>query len=170
MPKAKKRTAKAKKRSARTVTCGKCNEQGHNARTCPTRVTTTESPKAAPTMEIKSSKDIPPPPVTGNKTKIDARFEQTERRMSTVPKRDAPTADIGSAASAAPYRCVKCNSVAILVVVKVKDVEASFRKQKDVYKGEMRCEKCMNKPTPSDLILKWGASPGEIVPVPGQDD
>lgn len=156
MPKAK----KAKAGGKRTVTCGKCKGQGHNARTC----------TAGKKTEIKSSKDIPPPPITGRKTKIDSRFEQTERRMSKVPKRDAPTADTGSAASAAPYRCPKCNAVAILVIVKVKDFDASFKKKKEVFKGEMRCEKCMNKPAPSDLILKWGASPGEVVPVPGQDD
>lgn len=156
MPKAKKKS-KAKSKKARTVTCGKCKEPGHNARTCPTK------------KKIKSSKDIPAPPITGSKTKVDSRFEQTERRMSTVPKRDAPTADL-SATNAAPYRCPKCNAVAILVIVKVKDHDASFKKKEEIFKGETRCEKCMNKPVPSDLILKWGAKPGEVVPVPGQDD
>jgi hypothetical protein len=93
-------------------------------------------------------------------------MREEERRMSTVPRRPAPTADLGTAATAAPYRCPKCNAVAILVVVKVKDYNASFKAGEDVFKGEMRCEKCMNKPAPSDLILKWGASPGEVVPAP----
>ena len=140
------------------MTCGKCKEPGHNARTCPNK------------KKITSSKDIPPPPTGKIKTKIDTRFEQTERRMSTVPKRDAPTADTGATANASPYRCPKCNEVAILVVVKVKDHDQTFKQKKDVFKGETRCEKCMNKPVPSDLILKWGAAPNEVVPVPGQDD
>jgi hypothetical protein len=36
--------------------------------------------------------------------------------------------------------------------------------------GETRCEQCMNKPNPAELILKWGARPDEVVPIPGQDD
>jgi hypothetical protein len=151
----------AKAAKKRTVTCGKCKKEGHNARTCP---------KGKGKKEIKSSADIPPPPITGSKTKIDTRYPQTEKRMNTVPKREAPTADKGAAATASPYRCKKCNAVAILVVVKVKDHDASFKKKKEIFKGETRCEKCMNKPSPSDLILKWGAMPDEVVPVPGQDD
>ena len=57
----------AKAAKKRTVTCGKCGEQGHNARSC--------KPAA---KEIKSSKDIPPPPKNpGTKTRVDERFEQT---------------------------------------------------------------------------------------------
>jgi hypothetical protein len=55
------------------------------------------------------------------------------------------------------------------VAVKVKDHNASFRQKKEIFASDLRCEKCMNKPAPSDLILKWGATPGEVVPVPGQD-
>jgi hypothetical protein len=90
--------------------------------------------------------------------------------MNTVPRREAPTADRGTAATAAPYSCKKCNAIAILVAVKVKDHNESFLKKKEIFKSELRCEKCMNKPVPSDLILKWGATPDEVVPVPGQDD
>jgi hypothetical protein len=97
-------------------------------------------------------------------------MQEEGRRESKVHRRPAPTADTGTAATAAPYRCPKCNSVAILVVVKVKDHNKSFKKERDIFMGETRCEKCMNKPSPSDLILKWGAKPGEVVPVPGQDD
>jgi hypothetical protein len=91
------------------------------------------------------------------------RQEQTKRRLSKVPRRPSPTKDTGTAATAAPYRCVKCNSVAILVIVKVKDHNASFKQKKEVFKGDMRCEQCMNKPEPSDLILVWGAKPGQTV-------
>jgi hypothetical protein len=131
--------AKATGKKARTVTCGSCKEEGHNARTCP-------------------KKETPPPPVT---THIEAR--DAKKTTHTVPKRDAPTGDRGTAATAAPYRCNKCNQVAILVIVKVKDHDQSFKKGKEVFKGEMRCEQCMNKPTPSDLILIWGALPDQTV-------
>ncbi len=133
----------------RTVTCGKCGNTGHNARTC-------------------KATETPPPPTTRRTTKIDMREE--ERRESKVPRRSAPTADLGTAATAAPYQCPKCNSIAILVAVRVKDHGTSFKKGEDVFKSELRCEQCMNKPSPSDLILKWGAKPGEVVPVPGQDE
>jgi len=136
--------AKTKKR---TVTCGKCKEAGHNARTCPTGATVEVSTPEVVTAPVK----VEPPP-----TKVRAR-------------REAPTADRGTAATAAPYRCEKCNNVAILVIVKIKDHMASHRQKKEVFMGDMRCEKCMNKPTPSDLILRWGAVPGETAKVPGQD-
>jgi len=153
------KTKKSKKTVGnRTVTCGKCKATGHNARTCPPAVAAPEVKK-----EIKTSADIPAPPIQpGPKTRIDMRHEATEKRMSTVPRRDSPTADI-SGAQAAPYRCVKCNSVKILIIVKVKDHNASFKAGKDVFTGDLRCENCMNKPTPSDLILKWGAAPGEVI-------
>ena len=142
---------KGKKKAAakkRTVTCGKCKEPGHNARTCL---------GDAPVAEAEA----PPAPPKPKRTKIDTR-EKEERRHSRVPKRAAPTADIGSAV-APSFRCPKCSAVAILVIVRVKDENASFKKKKLVYKGEVRCEKCMNKPTPSDLILKWGALPGQMI-------
>ena len=140
--------AKAKKR---TVTCGKCKETGHNARTCSEKavaVKETPAPVAPTPAVLKTEKPSVRPP---------------------RPRREAPTQDTGTAATAAPYRCKKCNNVAILVIVKVKDHMASHRQKKEVFMGDMRCEKCMNKPSPSDLILKWGAMPGETVPVPGQD-
>jgi hypothetical protein len=150
MPKAKKKTVK------RTVTCGKCKTTGHNARTCPT---------STKKKKITSSADIPPPPVAGIKTKIDLRQEQTEKRMNTVPKRSAPTAGNTSENNHAPYRCEKCTQVAILVSIRVKDHNASYKAGKDVYMADLRCEKCFNKP-PAELILKWGCHPGEVVPVP----
>ncbi len=142
----------AKSTKKRTVTCGKCKKTGHNARSC----------KA----EVKSVTEAPPPS-TDRKTRVDLRDEPRQRR---VPRRDAPTADMGTGASAPPYRCNKCNNVAILVAVKIKDHDQSFKQKKEVFMSDLRCEKCMNKPSPSDLILKWGASPDEVVPVPGQDD
>jgi hypothetical protein len=135
----------AKSTKKRTVTCGKCKKTGHNARSC----TITEDAPVAPAPTVQ-----PKPP-------------EAKRRMSKVPKRESPTAD---RASAAPYRCNKCNNVAILVAVKIKDYDQSFKQKKEVFKSDLRCEKCMNKPSPSDLILKWGAVPDEVVPVPGQDD
>ena len=153
MPKATKKKTGTK--APRTVTCGKCKVTGHNARTCPTSAK----------KEITSSKDIPAPPITGMKTKIDMRHEQTEKRMNTVPRRDAPTAGNTSENNHAPYRCEKCSQVAILVSVRVKDHNASHKKGTDVFMAELRCEKCFNNP-PAELILKWGCSPGEVVPVP----
>ena len=88
--------------------------------------------------------------------------------MNTVPRRPAPTAGNTSENNHAPYSCKKCTQVAILVSVRVKDYAASHTKGEDVFMAELRCEKCFNKP-PAELILKWGCSPGEVVPVPGQD-
>ncbi len=178
MPKAKKKASKKKGSAKRTVTCGKCKEKGHNARSCtvskaegsaPTEPSTAVGPTTV--VEEAEAKVTEKKAVTPkHKTRIDMREVDAEpRRMSTVPKREAPTADT-SGSQAAPYRCPKCNSVAILVIVKVKDYVASQKKEKEVFKGDMRCEQCMNKPSPSDLILKWGARPGEVVPVPEQDD
>ena len=136
-----------KTKSKRTVTCGKCKETGHNARTCPT------------------SKE-PTPPVKPKKTESELRDEarEAERKVQVDRRRrDAPTADRGTAATAAPYRCKKCENVAILVIVKVKDYLASAKAKRDIFKGELRCEQCMNKPSPTDLILKWGAMPDETV-------
>jgi len=154
--------AKSKKKSKkRTITCGVCQATGHNARTCPSRTGPVKEEVAA----SSEPEAAPPPPPQPKKTKIDMG-EDDERRRNTVPRREAPTADTGTAATAAPYQCPKCNSVAVLVAVKVKDQEQTSKKQYDVFKSDTRCEKCMNKPTPSDLILKWGVRPGEEVPVP----
>jgi hypothetical protein len=133
----------------RTVTCGKCKGKGHNARSC----TAGEKGGVQKSTITTTTVEVPDPP-TKKKTRIDTR----ER-----PRREAPTADIGTAATAAPYRCPKCNAVAILVIVRVKDWVASSKKGRDVYTGQTRCEQCMNKPTPAELILKWGASPDEKV-------
>jgi len=142
MPKAKK-----KSKVKRSVTCGKCNEVGHNARTCPTKVKAAEVVVEAPPTPAK------PEP------KINLREEKPVSKRT----REAPTADMGAKASASPFRCQKCNSVGILVIVKVKDHNESFKKKKGIFKGEMRCEDCMNKPNPAELILKWGAKPDEVV-------
>lgn len=132
----------------RTVTCGKCKGKGHNARSC--TVSAEGGVKKGPLTE--TTVELPDPPK--KRTRIDTR----ER-----PRREAPTADKGTAATAAPYRCVKCNSVAILAIVRVKDHAASFKKGKEIFMGEMRCEQCLNKPNPAELILKWGAQPGEKI-------
>ena len=151
--------SKGKKHRKRTVTCSNCGNAGHNVRTC--RVGKSDSlTKGVSEPVLESSADIPAPPITGRKTKVDMRHEQSKRRLRDRP---SPTADKGSMASGAPYRCKKCNEVAILVLVRVKDVVESRRMQKDVYKSDLRCERCMNKPVPSDLILKWGARPDETI-------
>ena len=148
-----------KTKGKRTVTCGKCGKSGHNARSCkpaPTKAGVEKGPIQKTVVE--SSADIPPPPTKkGSKTRIDMRVEEQRQR------RPAPTADTGTAATAAPYRCPKCNSVAILCIVRVKDFNETFKKKRDIYTGEMRCEQCMNKPNPAELILVWGAKPGQTV-------
>ena len=143
MPKAKK-----KSKVKRSVTCGKCNEVGHNARTCPTKT------KAVAEVAAET-----PPAPTKPEPKINLRVEKPAPKRA----REAPTADMGAKSSASPFRCQKCNSVGILVIVKVKDHNESFKKKKEIFKGEMRCEDCMNKPNPAELILKWGAKPDEVV-------
>lgn len=138
----------------RTVTCGKCKETGHNARTCPNAAPKKSEVKKSPVTKAEA---VVPDPPTKKKTKIDTREENAR------PRREAPTADRGTAATASPYRCPACNQVAILVIVRVKDFNESFKKGKEIFKGETRCEQCMNKPNPAELILKWGATPGETV-------
>jgi hypothetical protein len=149
-------------KAPRTVKCGGCGNEGHNTRTCPSKeaprsetATATATPPE-PVVETKTEAktEVPPPPVP-KKTRIDTR----EAR----PRREAPTGDRGTAATAAPYRCPKCNQVAILVVVRVKDHVLSQRAGRDIFKGDQRCEQCLNKPDPTTLILKWGVKPGETV-------
>lgn len=131
----------------RTVTCGKCGDQGHNSRSCQTEVKT-EVKKGTITKTKVELPDAPAQP------KIE---DEPEKR----PRRAAPTASTGTAATASPFRCPKCNQVAILAIVRVKDHNESFKKGRDIFKGETRCEQCLNKPDPADLILKWGARPDE---------
>lgn len=153
MAKRKKKVVKKKTATKRKVTCGKCKQTGHNARTCKTNVETPEPP--APVIEVPKPEkkiNLPPPP------------EPAEERRMRVPKRPAPTAGIASVNNFAPYRCPKCSQVAILVAVRVKDHYASQKKERTIYKAETRCEKCFNKP-PAELILKWGMRPGEQVEV-----
>jgi hypothetical protein len=137
MPKATKKKKKTK--TKRTVTCGKCNDTGHNARTCPTK-------DKAPETKAETPKAPKPP-----------------KKVPGKRDRKSPTADMGSKSSAAPYRCKKCEQVAILVIVRVSDPNETFRQKKPVFMGQMRCELCMNKPNPADLILVWGAKPGDKV-------
>lgn len=136
----------------RTVTCGKCKEEGHNARTCPNGTKATSEVKKG--QITKTEVELPDPP------KTQAPKPEDEPR----PRRAAPTADTGTAATASPFRCPKCNQVAILAIVRVKDHNESFKKKRDVFKGDTRCEKCLNKPDPAELILVWGASPNQKVP------
>ena len=106
-----------------------------------------EPEKSEPDVVVPPPDVVPPPPV-----------ESKERRA-------APTR--GTDQAAAPYPCPKCGQIAVLVIVRVKDHDQSFKQKKDVFKGETRCEKCFNKP-PSDLILKWGAAPDEVCEIPDQ--
>ena len=144
MSKATKKKTTKKKKTKRTVSCGKCNDTGHNARTCPTNEAPAEAKTEAP-APVKAEKAPEPKKVPGKRD------------------RSSPTADMGSKSSAAPYRCVKCEQVAILVIVRVPDPNESFRLKKPVFMGQMRCELCMNKPNPADLILVWGAKPDDKV-------
>lgn len=157
------------KSKKRTVSCGGCGGEGHNKRTCPskgvgtpveTTTATAEPPVTTPPVsttsvpEASEASKPAPTPVTLPKPKVVSPRE-----------REAPTADRGSKATAAPYRCSKCNQVAILVIAKVKDWAESQRLGKEVFKGDLRCELCMNKPDPCNLILVWGAKPGQTVTV-----
>ena len=160
MPKAKK--------VKRTVTCGKCKCEGHNSRTCPTGTKTVAAPAVAVAEVVEVAEvtesvigpvvDVTPPPPPPKPEVYDPR------------RREAPTADRGSKTSAAPYRCAKCNSVSILVIVQVKDHHETFKQKRDMFMGEMRCEQCMNLPNPAELILKWGASPNEKIEVDNSPD
>ena len=162
----KKKTRK-KSKSKKTVTCGKCKEPGHNARTCPTKVAQETKTNVEATL-VQPSTEKPRPPVM--QRTVDMReAEAEERRKSTVPTRNAPTAT-RSGSEAPPYRCPKCNAVDIIVIVRVKDWAKSSLLGKDVFMGETRCASCMNKPSPAELILKWGARPKETIPtdeIPG---
>ena len=131
----------SKTKKKRTVTCGKCNGTGHNARTCP--------------EDAKETAKVDAPVVPDDAGKI--------INKEVKQQRPAPTADLGSKASAAPFRCEKCNAVGILVIVRVKDYNATFKQKKDVFMGDLRCEHCMNTPQPAEFILKWGAMPGEKI-------
>lgn len=141
-----KRTKKKK-----SVTCGKCGNTGHNARTC--------SAEAEPVLEEVAVAKVEKGPITVEETKAPEKLPPAPSPRARL----APTADTGTAATAAPYRCPKCNAVDILVIVKVKDHNESFKKGRDIYKGDTRCQSCMNKPNPAELILKWGARPDEKV-------
>lgn len=149
MPKAKKTKKK------RVITCGKCKVVGHNARTCTAKTEAKKGSVVKSTM-VETRVELPDPP-TKKRTRIDTS-EREER-----PRREAPTADRGTAATAAPYRCQKCNAVSILAIVRVKDHMESHRQGKTVYKGDTRCESCLNKPDPAELIMVWGASPDQVV-------
>lgn len=173
----------AKKKRKRTVTCGVCQETGHNARTCPERTGPVQESSSSPATP-PSQPEVPAPkgttatailgegdsPSTEEWASIATDDTSDAQRNTSVPRRDAPTADLGTAATASPYQCPKCNAVAILVAVKTKDYAESAKQSREVFKSETRCESCLNKPAPSDLILQWGIRPGEQVPVPGQDD
>lgn len=150
----------SKPKTKRTVACGGCGGEGHNKRTCPNKGTA-EAPAVAPATAE--------PPVTTSVPETVAKVEPVKKAVPpkedapSPRRREAPTADRGTASTAAPYRCPKCNQVAILVIARVRDYVASQRTGKDVWKGDQRCEQCMNKPDPCNLILKWGAKPGEMV-------
>ena len=135
----------------RVMTCGKCKGKGHNARTCKDPVKIENS--VVKSEIVVTEVEVPDPPATD-------RREVPER-----PRRDAPTADRGTAATASPFRCPKCNQVKILAIVRVKDYAETARRGKAIYRGDMRCEACLNQPDPADLILVWGARPDEKVSV-----
>lgn len=154
----------SKTKAKRTVSCGGCGEDGHNTRTCPVRTgpvveeaATVAAPVAVATSAPVAKVETPAPPVP-IKTKIDMREHPPAR-----PRREAPTADRGTAATAAPYRCVKCNSVAILAIVRVTNHVETQRLGRTIFKGDLRCEQCLNKPDPAMLILKWGVMPGATI-------
>jgi hypothetical protein len=149
----------SKSKVKRTVACGGCGADGHNKRTCPSKgaigspvTATAEPPVTTSAPEVKAEVVAPKPVVLPK-----------GREVVSTRKREAPTADRGTAATAAPYRCPKCNQVAILVIVRVKNYVASQTEGKEVWRGDQRCEQCMNKPDPCSLILVWGAKPGQTM-------
>jgi len=160
MPKAKNKSQSKK----RTVTCSVCKEEGHNARTCSDNKKGTDAEQVA-----APESHLPKPEGDQTRRRIDYREEEPPRQ-NVVPRRDAPTQGPFSSEGVSPFRCEKCQSVAVLVAVRVKDHNESFKKKREIFKSEIRCEKCFNKPQPSDLILKWGVLPGEDIPVSNQDD
>jgi hypothetical protein len=145
MAKTKTRPKKAKAKKKRVITCSKCSKTGHNARTCKEGL----KPKPEPKKKTKKT----PTPVAKRKG---------------APKRERPAPTRGNESAAAPYDCPRCNQIAVLVVVKVKDNNKTYLAGKDVFTTEMRCEKCFQKP-PTDLIVKWGAHPGEKVELPKEE-
>lgn len=147
----------SKAKSHRTVSCGGCGQDGHNKRTCPSKGAPTTATAVAPPPVVTSPEPAPPPAPTPKPVAPTKTYKPPTR------VREAPTGDRGTAATAAPYRCPKCNQVAILVIVKVKDYVRSQQTGKEVFKGDQRCEQCLNKPDPTTLILKWGARPGETI-------
>ena len=150
MAKAKTKKKATRKKAKRAIKCSKCQEEGHNARTCKAE----DSPK----KETKT----PPPPVDKITRKVDARQEDSAKR-----RRPAPTE--GNEHKATPYACPRCSQIGVLVIVKVKDHNKSYKAGKEVFGAEMRCEKCFQKP-PTDLIVKWGAAPGDKCELPSEDD
>ena len=95
-----------KTKTRRTYKCGKCQQTGHNARTCTTgNVKATITVSAPINLTAEAAKVEEPKPVL---VPMDATQDLTEIRRgpSGRPK------DVAS-----PYTCPSCTSIAVLVLV-----------------------------------------------------
>jgi DNA-directed RNA polymerase subunit RPC12/RpoP len=132
----------------RTYKCGKCGNNGHNARTCPTKAdvskaVTTTKPTPAPTPVVAEATTPAEAPVEDDPAPtgqfpLDGSSDLTIARRTSTETPKVP---------AAPYNCPSCHQVAVLVLVELLDG-----------KQALRCEKCRNS-TPISKIVKWGAFP-----------
>lgn len=121
-----------KTKTRKTYKCGKCQQTGHNARTC-----TTGNVKAPINVTAEAAKVEEPKPVL---VPMDGTQDLTEiRRGPSGRPKDA----------ASPHTCPSCASIAVLVLVEYADGKTG-----------LRCESCRNS-TPIIKILKWGAVPAD---------
>lgn len=125
-----------------TYRCGNCNQEGHNARSCPDKgtadapetvtpeeVNVAEEPKASPTLEAEPTPEPEHP--SGDLV--------SKSRTGSTPS------------SPGCFECPACQKIGVLVLVTVDDGT-----QHDV----MRCEYCHTQVT-ALAIAKWGAHPSD---------
>jgi len=128
--------AKTKKKKKTTYRCGKCKQEGHNARACPNNSTT-----EVKTVEVE---DTTPPPEPEAIPEHPSGDLVSKRRKGSTPS------------SPGCFECPRCLKIGVLVLVEAesgRDIN-----DKLITREEMRCEMCHTN-SPVKTILKWGAQP-----------
>lgn len=123
--------------------CGRCGDNGHNARTCTNKFQPSLDQRIDEETAVLNKILQPRPPIKKDTTSVGQVPLSTTQDLTYRPVEDVKTLS----RPPSPYDCPTCKRVGILVLVELEDSTP-----------QLRCEHCHNQ-VRCKVILKWGAAP-----------